>query len=143
MSVSTTTLGLQHILLIEDDPGHARLIREALCYNSQLYLHAVKDAVQAIHFLTRREEFVDAPSPSLVILDLGLPIFSGKSLLEERRRHDLCSAPVVVLTGSEKERTDCMALGATEFHLKPSEWRGWQHLIRHLVSTHLQIDLRR
>lgn len=143
MPVITSAQALHHILLIEDEPGHVRLIREALCYHPQIYLHAVTDAVQALHFLTRREEFADVPSPSLVILDLHLPIFSGKSLLEERRRRGLCDAPVVVLTSSSSERLDCMILGATEFHLKPDEWMGWQRLIHHLVLKHLHIDLYR
>lgn len=132
---------LHHILLIEDDPGHVRLVREALCYHPRIYLHAVEQAVQALHFLTHREEYYDAPVPSLIVLDLRLPLFSGKILLEERRRRGLCAAPVVVLTSSAGARLDCMTLGADAFHLKPDDWSGWQRLIRALVLDHLQIDL--
>lgn len=142
MSVATSSSpALQHILLVEDESGHVRLIREALGYHANLYLHAVTDAVRAIHFLTRREEFRDAPSPSLIILDLNLPIFSGKSLLEERRRRNLITAPVVVLTSSSRDQTDCLVLGATGFHLKPDDWNGWQGLMRHLALKYLQVDL--
>lgn len=141
MLVTTSAQALHHILLIEDEPGYVRLIREALCCHPHIHLHAVADVVQALHFLTRREKFADAPSPSLIILDLRLPIFSGKSLLEERRRHGLSDAPVVVLTSLSSERIDCMIQGATEFHLKPDEWLAWQRLIHHLVQKHLRIDL--
>lgn len=141
MTDITSAQAQHHILLIEDEPGHVRLFREALSGHPQICLHAVADAVQALHFLTRREAFADAPSPSLIVLDLRLPIFSGKSLLEERRRHGLCESPVVVLTSLSSERVDCMIQGATDFHLKPDEWAGWQRLVQHLVQKHLQIDL--
>jgi CheY-like chemotaxis protein len=133
---------LQHILLIEDEPAHVCLVGEALGHHPLVRLHTVTNAVQAIHFMTKQQDFANAPTPALIILDLRLPIFSGKALLEERRRRHFCHlVPVVVVTSSAEERLDCRTLGATDYHLKPMEWCQWQVLIHQLVAQHLGLDL--
>lgn len=143
MTAVAAVTTLHHILLVEDEPGHARLVDEALDDHPRLRLHTVADAVQAIRFMTRQQDFSDAPTPDLIILDLHLPIFSGKALLEERRRRHFCQAvPVVVITSSTKDRVDCLLLGATDYHLKPMEWPQWQALIHQLIERHLAVDLR-
>ncbi len=132
-----------HILLVEDEPGHARLINEALNDHPRVRLHTVLNAVHAIHFMTKQQGYWDAPTPGLIILDLRLPIFSGKALLEERRRRNFCPVvPVVVVTSSVEERVDCMLLGATDYHLKPMEWSQWQALVGQIVARYLAVDLR-
>lgn len=141
MSAATFEDAIHPVLLVEDNPGDARLISEVMAENKKVHLHTVMDAVQAIHFLTKREEFTNAPTPDLIILDLGLPIFSGKALLEERRRRKICeSIPVVVLTTTHNERLDCMVLGATEYLIKPADWPHWQDLIRRMLARFLTFD---
>ncbi|MBA3699932.1 MAG: response regulator [Planctomycetes bacterium] len=142
MTTSAPSSTLQHILLVEDEPGDARLIDEVLHDHPRVRLHTVLDVVHAIHFMTKQQAYFDAPTPDLIILDLQLPIFSGKALLEERRRRNFCPAvPVVVMTTSAAERVECKLLGATEYHVKPREWSQWQALIRQLVARHLGVDL--
>lgn len=134
---------VHHILLVEDEPGHALLVSEALHDHPFLRLHTVLNAVHAIHFMTKQQGYYDAPTPDLIILDLHLPIFSGKALLEERRRRNFCPVvPVVVVTSSADQRFDCMLLGATDYHLKPMEWSQWQVLVGQIVAQHLAVDLR-
>jgi DNA-binding response OmpR family regulator len=134
---------LRHILLVEDEPGHARLVSEALFDHPSLRLHTVLNAVHAIHFMTKQQGYYDAPTPELIILDLHLPIFSGKALLEERRRQNVCpEVPVVVVTSSVAERVECLLLGANDYYLKPMEWSQWQALIRQIVAKHLAVDVR-
>lgn len=141
--MTTVAPALQHILLVEDEPGHALLVSEALHDHPCLRLHTVLNAVHAIHFMTKQQAYFDAPTPDLIILDLRLPIFSGKALLEERRRRHFCPVvPVVVVTSSGEERVDCMLLGATSYHLKPTEWSQWQGLVQKIVAQHLAVDLR-
>lgn len=143
MTVIASEPRQHHILLVEDEPGHARLVSETLHDHPRLRLHTVLDAIQAIHFLTKQQGYYDAPTPELIILDLHLPIFSGKALLEERRRRNVHPVvPVVVVTSTEAERVDCMLLGATDYHLKPMEWSQWQALIGQIVARHLAVDLR-
>lgn len=91
------------ILLVEDNPGDARLTKEAF-KDGQIAntLHVVEDGVEALDFLFQRNDYADAPRPDLVLLDLNLPRKNGDEVLEElhedpnRRR-----IPVIVLTSSD------------------------------------------
>jgi len=94
-----------HILLVEDNPGDARLTREALALskvNNQL--HHTKDGEEAMAFLRRQEPFASAPTPDLVLLDLNLPRRSGREVLEDIKNDPtLKHIPVVILTSSQAE----------------------------------------
>ena len=94
------------ILLVEDNPGDARLAQEAL-KESKVHnnLHHVSDGVEAMAFLRRRERFAGVPPPDLILLDLNLPRKDGREVLAEVKADpNLRSVPVVVLTTSEAER---------------------------------------
>ncbi len=94
------------ILMVEDNPGDARLTREALkeskvCNN----LHHVRDGVEAMEFLRKEGEFGDAPTPDIILLDLNLPRKDGRQVLAEIKAiPHLKHIPVVVLTTSEAEQ---------------------------------------
>jgi chemotaxis family two-component system response regulator Rcp1 len=94
------------ILLVEDNPGDARLAVEGLTDSKiKNKLYHVKDGVEAMDFLRRRGEYADVPVPDLVLLDLNLPRKDGREVLEEIKQDPkLRLIPVVVLTTSEAER---------------------------------------
>jgi chemotaxis family two-component system response regulator Rcp1 len=93
------------ILLVEDNPGDARLTREALAHSSMpSTLYDVRDGEQAMAFLRRQGPYASAPTPRLVLLDLNLPRLGGREVLEDMKRDPaLQHIPVVVLTSSEAE----------------------------------------
>jgi len=93
------------ILLVEDNPGDARLTREALALSSiPSTLHVVQDGEQAMAFLRREGRFASAPTPRLVLLDLNLPRRDGREVLEDMKRDPaLQHIPVIVLTSSQAE----------------------------------------
>lgn len=93
------------ILLVEDNPGDARLTREAMAHNSMpSTIYDVRDGEQALAFLRRQAPFASAPTPQLVLLDLNLPRRDGREVLEDMKRDPaLQHIPVVVLTSSEAE----------------------------------------
>ena len=70
------------ILMVEDNPGDARLAMEALedakVYNN---LHRVQDGVEAMAFVHRENQYADAPRPDLILLDLNLPKKDGREVL--------------------------------------------------------------
>ena len=91
------------ILLVEDNPGDARLTREAFAQGTvRTNMHHARDGEQAIAFLRRQDGFTDAPTPDLVILDLNLPRRGGREVLEDIKTDPaLRQIPVVVLTSSQ------------------------------------------
>jgi CheY-like chemotaxis protein len=93
------------ILLVEDNPGDVRLIREALKEGKvRNILHVVCDGVEAIAFLRRQGEYSGFPRPDLILLDLNLPKKDGREVLAEiKADEDLKRIPVVVLTTSQSE----------------------------------------
>ncbi|WP_432095361.1 response regulator [Streptomyces sp. bgisy100] len=93
------------VLLVEDDPGDELMTREAFEDNKiGNTLHVVRDGLEALDFLYRRGEYADAPSPDLILLDLNLPKYDGRQVLERiKSDDDLSHIPVVVLTTSSAE----------------------------------------
>ena len=93
------------LLLVEDNPGDARLTAEALKEGSvPSNLAVVEDGVQALAYLLREGKYADAPRPDLILLDLNLPKKDGREVLAEIKTHrDLKRIPVLVLTTSEAE----------------------------------------
>ncbi|MFD7613871.1 response regulator [Streptomyces sp. NPDC059828] len=93
------------VLLVEDDPGDELMTREAFEDNKiGNTLHVVRDGQEALDFLYRRGEHSDAPRPDLILLDLNLPKYDGRQVLERIKADtDLTHIPVVVLTTSSAE----------------------------------------
>ena len=93
------------ILLVEDNPGDARLTREALSQSKvSNNLHHARDGEEAMRFLRREGQFANAPTPDLVLLDLNLPRRDGREVLEDVKRDPLLKhIPIVILTSSEAE----------------------------------------
>ncbi len=94
------------ILLVEDNPGDVRLVKEAIAENKiKNDIYVVSDGEEALLFLRREGDYKDAPQPDLILLDLNLPKKSGRDVLEEVKSDpDLKRIPVVVLTTSDAER---------------------------------------
>jgi chemotaxis family two-component system response regulator Rcp1 len=95
-----------NILLVEDNPGDARLAVEAL-KDSKIHnkLYHVEDGVEAMRFLHHRVEHEHVPPPDLILLDLNLPKKDGREVLAEIKEDpELRFVPVVVLTTSAAER---------------------------------------
>lgn len=93
------------ILLVEDNPGDARLAKEAL-KESKLKnnLYIADDGVEAMNFLRKKGKYKSMPRPDLVILDLNLPKKDGREVLSDiKNDDDLKRIPVVILTISQAE----------------------------------------
>lgn len=115
-----------HILLVEDDLGDAGLVRIALRRGQySVTLHHVKNGNEALGFLRRiGADYLQAPRPSLILLDLNLPGRSGHEILQELKSDSaLRGIPVVVLSTSEADRDVAKAyqMGANSFVSKPME----------------------
>lgn len=94
------------ILLVEDNPGDVRLIREGLKENKiRNNMHVVGDGVEAMAYLHRAGVHQAAVRPDLILLDLNLPRKSGREVLAEvKSDRELKQIPVVILTTSQAEQ---------------------------------------
>ena len=96
------------ILLVEDDPYHAKAVGRSLknhpVANEICHL---SDGEVAIDYLFRRGEYTEplnSPRPHLIILDLRLPKKDGMTVLKAiKTTEDLRTIPVVILTTSRSE----------------------------------------
>ena len=93
------------ILLVEDNPGDARLAMEALKESKiHNHLHVVMDGEEASDFLFRKGKHAEANHPDLILLDLNLPKKDGRELLAEIKNDPVLKRiPVVILTTSKAE----------------------------------------
>lgn len=112
------------ILLIEDNPGDASLIKEMLQESGVPHvLTVIETGERAIDFLKKRSGFASVPTPDFIILDLNLPRVHGFDvLLMVKTDPKLMPIPVVVMTGSLNKDDEMRSLnmGAAGYHLKPS-----------------------
>jgi two-component system, chemotaxis family, response regulator Rcp1 len=93
------------VLLVEDSPGDVRLTQEALCgTNRSIHLHVASDGVEAMAFLRHEGEYVHAPRPDLILLDLNVPKMDGRDVLAQIKTDDSLKAiPTIVLTTSDAD----------------------------------------
>lgn len=93
------------ILLVEDNPGDIRLIKEILKETKiRTNIQVAMDGEAALKLLFNTENLNAAPRPDLILLDLNLPKIDGRELLSEIKcSENLKSIPVVILTTSTAE----------------------------------------
>ncbi len=101
-----------HVLLVEDNPGDARLVRELIRDAPDLSIHHVGDLAEGLAHLA-------AGNVDVVLLDLGLPDSTGMDTLRAVLGSAL-GVPVVVLTGQDDEVIGRLALreGAQDYLAK-------------------------
>ncbi|GFH37511.1 response regulator [Streptomyces pacificus] len=122
------------VLLVEDDPGDELMTREAFADNKiGNSLHVVRDGQEALDFLYRQGAHGDAPRPDLILLDLNLPKYDGRQVLERiKADEDLTHIPVVVLTTSaaEEDILRSYRLHASAYVTKPVDLEQFIAAIR-------------
>lgn len=103
---------LNKILLVEDDQGLQKYLKELLLTN-QYSVHVSPDGVSALNTISKIP-------PDLVILDLGLPNLSGESVLSEVRKKNP-NLPVIILTAkdSPSDIVHGLNIGGDDYMTKP------------------------
>ena len=93
------------ILLVEDNPGDARLTIETMkSAKVRNTLHVARDGIEAMAFLRQEAGFANAVRPDLILLDLNLPKKDGREMLADLKADSILRRiPVVVLTTSQAE----------------------------------------
>ena len=85
----------QHVLLVEDNPGDVRLIREMLAEEPEAPFR-----LSSVDRLSRGLEFLTLNETALVLLDLSLPDSHGMETFSRMYAHSP-KTPIIVLTGND------------------------------------------
>lgn len=104
------------VLLVEDDPEVAGLVREALSSGDFVFVNSASYEEGWKAFESLR--------PAIIILDVGLPDKSGLEFCKAVRAHDTLGAtPVIMLTGKGelRDKTSGFDAGADHYLVKPIE----------------------
>ena len=131
------------ILLVEDDPGDELITREAFEHNKlKNNLHVAHDGEEGLNFLYKRGEYADAPRPDLILLDLNLPKYDGRQLLEKVKSDaELSRIPIVVLTTSSAEQDILRSyqLHANAYVTKPVDLDQFINAVRQIDEFFIQV----
>jgi CheY-like chemotaxis protein len=131
------------VLLVEDDAGDELIAREAFEQNKiRNRLHVAHDGQEGLDFLYQRGAYADAPRPDLILLDLNLPKYDGRQLLEQiKNDSELGSIPVVVLTSSglEEDIVRSYSLHANAYITKPVNLDQFLKAIRQIDSFFVEV----
>lgn len=139
------TAGNIEILLVEDDPNDAELIRRVLKkHDAAERLLCLKDGAEALDYLLARGGRAHAAeSLRVVLLDLKLPKVDGIEVLrqvkaDQRTRH----IPVVVLTSSTEHRdlTAAYDLGVNSYIAKPINFEEFTRVVSELGLYWLKMN---
>ena len=143
MSNDPTLLHAIDILLVEDSTADVRLTREAL-RDSKLInrLTVAPDGVEALAILRKQGRHAAVPRPDLILLDLNLPKYDGRQLLEKVKSDpDLARIPVVVLTTSsaEEDILKSYKLHANAYVTKPVDLDQFMKAVRQIDEFFVQV----
>jgi DNA-binding response OmpR family regulator len=119
-----------HVLLVEDNPADAQMVREAIRASPVMAdVMIAYDGEQALQFVI---EFGFVPD--IVFLDLTVPGLNSFGLLEHL--HANHGPPVLVLTGSTDpaNRRQAKTSGAKEYIVKPSDVDEFLIVIRDAIE---------
>lgn len=131
------------ILMVEDNPGDVKLVRETLRESRvRNELHGVGDGEAALEFLRRRGAYAGVPRPDVILLDLNLPRKDGREVLAEIKADpDLRSIPVVVLTSSsaDEDIVKSYDLHANCYITKPVDFARLTEIVRSIEGFWFEV----
>lgn len=131
------------MLLVEPRPDDAAPFIESFeSTDATETVHVVETGEEALAYLNREGEHVDAPRPDLIILDLHVTGPSGEHLLEKlNERPELRSIPVLVFTTSESEEDVARSyeLNANAYLEKPDSEAAFARLAQAIEDFWLDL----
>lgn len=135
---------LRAVLYVEDDELDVMLMRRAWRkVGLRNPLHVVMDGYEAQSYLSGTAYYANRavhPMPSLVLLDLKLPGFTGLDLLKWIRGHATLHALRVILFSSSSlsnDRQRAEGLGANAYWIKPLDPRELEEMVLSLKQLWL------
>lgn len=122
------------LLIVEDNEGDVRLIKEALRDSSVVNRFVVvNDGEQALDYLHRRSGYESSTRPDLILLDLNLPKVNGFDVLTELKAHRaLQKIPVIIFSSSTSDGDIQRSydLKANSYVSKPADFDEFLNVVR-------------
>jgi DNA-binding response OmpR family regulator len=123
------------IFLVEDDIDDQELLEDAI--------RSINPSINLVSFMYGRifieelEQTAPENLPQLIILDYNIPELNGLDLLrflKENNRYQAITKVIWSTSSSEQFRTDCLALGAKDYIVKPSSFAEMNVLAHTFLS---------
>ena len=122
------------ILIVDDDEGHAILIRENLeAAGLTNRMEHFRDGQAILDFFDKSSH--RATQSYLVLLDIRMPKVDGIEVLRRLKADpELCKLPVIMLTTTDDSREveRCYELGCNVYIQKPVDYERFAEAIRRL-----------
>lgn len=124
------------ILIVEDDDGHALLIREGL-EESGICNPIIRfsNGEEVWNFLTESKETEYKTKNFLFLLDIKMPKMDGVEVLKRIKENEILkSHPVIMLTTTDdpKEVEQCYQLGCNAYVTKPVDFCKFTETLKRL-----------
>jgi len=127
-----------HIVLAEDDDGHATLVQRNLERSGLVNRFTrLRDGQEVLDFLLGRGAY-DGQAPTealLLLLDIKMPRVDGTEVLRQLKADPrTASIPVIVLTTTDdpREIDRCYQLGCSVYITKPVDYHSFVEAIQRL-----------
>ncbi|MGZ4993599.1 MAG: response regulator [Methylobacter sp.] len=126
------------IIIVEDDPGHSKLIEKNLRRGGlENPIKAFENGQLALDYLNSRRDSQDYPihHSLLLLLDINMPVMNGVELLQTLKQDDkLREIPVIMLTSTDDQREidECYSFGCNLYVPKPVEFDQFSEAVRKL-----------
>lgn len=131
------------VLYADDDPDDLELVKDAFeHYSKNVDVITVTTGMQALSYLDKLTEY--DPKPCLIILDINMPVLSGKDvLLKIRLMERFHSVPVVLFSTSSQPSDKTFALRYDAgFVIKPLDVRQMEAIAVQFID-HCSEEVRR
>ena len=125
------------IVIADDDADDVFFFEEAFKkLNIANYsLISFRDGRQTLDYLKATQTAEDRPT--MIVLDLNMPILDGISVLREIKRSAILKdIPIFILTTSKSpnDRKTCKELGCSEYYIKPIKLAELTVIIKDILS---------
>jgi CheY-like chemotaxis protein len=123
------------VLYADDDTDDLDLVKDAFArYANNVELVAVKDGSQALSFLQNLSD--EDASPCLIILDINMPLLSGKDVLIKLRQMPRFESVPVVLFSTSSQPLDGLFAKRYDagFITKPLDYGQMQYITEQFID---------
>jgi len=127
--IPSSAAGLQPTILIADDSDDTRAMFRTLLELKGYCVIEARDGQETIDLTVQY-------NPGLVLLDLGLPLLNGLSVIRRLRKDlKIVNVPLVVITGFDKHFETAMAAGCDDYLLKPVDFDRLETILDYYVPN--------